>query len=112
MSDTEKLQRLAQVSNLILETKMLALEKAARARQHSLARMAELNRPAAPNDLPLVLAADVAMRYELWADQRRSEINLILARQTVEWVEARQAAAGAFGRNQVVQKLADRTPKR
>jgi hypothetical protein len=48
------------------------------------------------------------MRYALWADQRRSEINLVLARQTVEWVEARQEAARAFGRNQVLQKLRER----
>lgn len=108
MSDKEKLRRLAEVSSLMLDTKMLALERAARARQHSLDRMAELNRPAAPTDLPLVAAAEVALRYALWADQRRSEINLLLARQTVEWVEARQEAARAFGRNQVVQKLGDR----
>lgn len=108
MSDKEKLLRLAQVSSLMLDTKMLALERAARARQNSLDRMAELNRPATPTDLPLVAAAEVALRYALWADQRRSEINLLLARQTVEWVEARQEAARAFGRNQVVQKLGER----
>ena len=108
MSEKEKLQRLAEVSSLMLDTKMLALERAARARQHSLDRMAELNRSAAPTDLPLVAAAEVALRYAMWADQRRSEINLILARQTVEWVEARQEAARAFGRNQVVQELGGR----
>ena len=108
MSDKEKLLRLAEVSSLMLDTKMLALERAARARQHSLDRMAELNQLAAPTDLPLVAAAEVALRYALWADQRRSEINLLLARQTGEWVEARQEAARAFGRSQVVQKLGER----
>lgn len=108
MSEKEKLHRLAEVSSLMLDTKMLALERAARARQRSLDLIAELNRPAAPTDLPLVAAAEVALCYALWADQRRSEINLLLARQTVEWVEARQEAARAFGRNQVVQKLGDR----
>ena len=108
MSDREKLRRLAEVSSLMLDTKMLVLEKAARARQKSLDRLAELNQPATPTDLPLILAGEVAMRYQLWADQRRSEVNLILARQTAEWAEARQDAALAFGRNQVVHKLQER----
>jgi hypothetical protein len=108
MSGKAKLKRLAEVSNLILETKLMALEKAARARQYSLDRLAEINKPFAPSNLPLVAAAEVAIRYELWADQRRSEINTVLARQTAEWDEARLEAARAFGRNQVLGKLRDR----
>lgn len=110
MSEREKLTRLAEVSQLMLDAKMLSLEKAARARQTSLDRLAELDRPVACGDMEPVRAAEVAMRYALWADQRRSEINSILANQTVTWVEARQEAARAFGRNQVVKKLADRNP--
>lgn len=108
MSDREKLKRLGEVSALLRDTRMMALEKAARARQNSLDLLADLDRPATPTDLPPVLAGEVAMRYALWADQRRSEINLILARQTVEWVEARQEAARAFGRDQVLQKIRQR----
>lgn len=108
MNDKEKLRRLGQISALMRDTKMQLLETAARARQASLDRLAELDRPAVPNDLPPIVAGEVAMRYALWADQRRSEINLVLARQTVEWQEARQEAALAFGRDQVVQKLAQR----
>ena len=47
------------------------------------------------------------MRYQLWADQRRSAINLILARQTAAWSEARKDAAEAFGRDAVIAKLRD-----
>lgn len=108
MSDIEKLKRLAQVSQVMLDTRMLSLEKAARARQASLDRLAELDRPVSSGDLAPLTAAEVALRYALWADQRRSEINGILANQTVEWTEARQEAARAFGRNQVVQNLAGR----
>ena len=108
MSEKEKLRRLGQISSLLLDTKMLALETAARARQNSLDQLEELNRPATPSDLPPVLAGEIAMRYALWADQRRTEINMVLARQTVEWADARQDAALAFGRNQVVHKLGDR----
>lgn len=108
MSDKAKLKRLVEVSTLILDTKLLALETAARARQHSLDRLAEINRPSNATNLSLVAAAEIAMRYELWADERRSEINTVLARQTAEWEEARQEAARAFGRNQVLGKLRDR----
>ena len=48
------------------------------------------------------------MRYQLWADQRRSDINLTLARQTVTWTEARQDAARAFGRDQALNRLIGR----
>ncbi len=108
MSDREKLGRLGQVSALMRDTRMQELERAARARQASLDRLSELDRPATPNDLPAIVAGEVAMRYALWADRRRSEINLMLARQTVEWQQARHEAALAFGRDQVVQKLAHR----
>lgn len=108
MSDKEKLKRLADVSGLLFDTKMIAVEKAARARQQSLDRLAELERPATPTDLPPLLAAEISMHFALWADQRRSEINQVLARQSAEWAEARQEAALAFGRNQAVLKLGKR----
>ncbi len=108
MTDRAKLARLVALSSLILETRLLTLEAAARARQNSLDRLAEVNRPSAAANLALVAAAEVALRYELWADQRRSEINTVLARQTAEWEEARQEAARAFGRNQVLGRLRDR----
>jgi hypothetical protein len=105
MRDAEKLQRLKQIGALLRDTRLMELERAARARQTSLDRLAELERPATSTDLPPVVAGEVAMRYALWADQRRTEINLVLARQTVAWVEARQEAALAFGRDQVLGKL-------
>lgn len=108
MSEKDKLRRLAEISSLLFDTKMMALEKAARARQASLDRLEELNRPSPSSGLSPLLAAEVALRYQLWADQRRSEINALLARQTVACDEARQEAALAFGRNQALQKLRPR----
>ncbi|MGV8989023.1 MAG: hypothetical protein ACOH2H_22505 [Cypionkella sp.] len=105
MSDRERLNRLAQLSSLLLDAKLFSVEKAARARQHSLDLLAKLEIAAAPSDLPPVLAGQLTMHYQTWADQRRSEINLVLARQSAEWAEAQQEAAQAFGRNQVVLKL-------
>lgn len=108
MSEREKMAQLRQVSQLMLDIRLLTLERAAQARQESLDHLAELNRPAPNTDLNPVVAGEVAMRYELWADQRRSAINLVLARQTVEWTEARQDASEAFGRNSVIGKLQER----
>ncbi|MBC7739444.1 MAG: hypothetical protein H7245_20060 [Candidatus Saccharibacteria bacterium] len=109
MIDKEKLAQLRHVSQLLLDVRLMTLDRATQARQDSLDRLAELNRPAPPSDLNPVIAGEVAMRYQLWADQRRSAINLVLARQTVEWTEARKDASEAFGRNQVVGKLQDGT---
>lgn len=108
MREREKLAQLQQVSQLMLDVKLLALDRAARARQASLDHLAELNRPTPPTDLHPMIAGEVAMRYQNWADQRRFAINLDLARQTVEWAEARGDAALAFGRNTVIGKLRDR----
>jgi hypothetical protein len=108
MKDREKLAQLKMVSQVMLDVRLLALDQAARARQESLDHLAALNQPATQTDLNPVVAGEVAMRYENWADHRRAEINLVLARQTVDWAEARQSAALAFGRNAVIGKLQNR----
>lgn len=105
MNEREQLARLQQVSQLMLDVRLLALEKVARARQASLDHLDQLNRPVPLTDLDPVVAGEVGMRYQNWADQRRSAINLELARQTVEWSEARDSAGLAFGRNAVIAKL-------
>ena len=108
MTEQEKLSQLRQVSQLMLDIRLMKLERASQARQESLDHLADLNRPSPPTNLNPVTAGEVAMRYQLWADQRRSAINLVLARQTVEWSEARKDASEAFGRDSVIGKLQDR----
>ena len=105
MSARDKLGQLQTISQLMLDLKLLALERTARARQASLDHLDYLNRPCPPSDLGPLVAGEVEMRYQNWADQRRAAINLELARQTVEWSEARCDAALAFGRNSVIGKL-------
>ncbi len=107
MSEKEKLGRLAEIGQLLFDQKMMVLERAARARQASLDRLAELDRPMPATDLPLVTAQEIALRHALWADHKRREINTMLARQTAEWLEAREEASRAFGRNQVLGRLKD-----
>ena len=107
MSEREKLGRLTEISQLLFDQKMMVLERAARARQASLDRLSELDRPMVGADLPLIQAQEIALRHALWADHKRREINVALARQTAEWIEAREEASRAFGRNQVLNRLKD-----
>ena len=105
MTDRSRMLQLNILSQLVLDTRLMSLRQAALARQQSLDLLAELDLPQPDTDLPPVKAGEVAMRYQLWADQRRSEINLTLARQTATWTEARQEAAHAFGRDQALNRL-------
>jgi hypothetical protein len=56
----------------------------------------------------LAAAVQAGLLYERWAEARRAEINLTLARQTAEWIEARDAARQAFGRADALRRLSDR----
>lgn len=109
MSDSEKLGRLNDLARLMLDLRLLELEKATRARQDSLDHLAELNRPQPPADDNPIVDGEVSLRYQGWADHRRSAINLVLAQQTAAWEEARRNAALAFGRGAVIDKLRNKT---
>lgn len=106
MKDHENLRRLGQISALLHASKMNVLRGAAQARQDSLDQLAALENHAPRVDIPAIAALQVALHYRVWADQRRGEVNLELARRTADWHRARQDAAQAFGRDQVVQRLA------
>ena len=101
-----QIARLRSLSDLIFDARLSALHAAAAARADSLERLADLERPVTATDLPDISAAEVWMRYQGWADQRRAEINLTLAWQTAEWIEARQAASLAFGKLQALKGIA------
>jgi hypothetical protein len=54
----------------------------------------------------------VGLAYDRWADVRRSELNLVIARQTAEWIETRVEAGTALGRLQALQGLEKRLKSR
>ena len=110
MSDRGRLDRLVQVSALKRDLALADLSKAALARDRSRAQLAALDRESPPTDLPALADQQVRLAYRHWADRRRAELNLILARQTVDWLARRDAAAQAFGRAEVLGKLALRHP--
>jgi hypothetical protein len=71
-------------------------------------QIAALDHPAEPEGLDLAPAAQVALRYQLWADIRRAELNTVLARQTADWLAAREDARHAFGRAEALRGIATR----
>jgi hypothetical protein len=105
--DAQKLAGLQGLAQMILDGHLARVRAIARAREESLAHLADLNRPFEPSDLHPVAAAEAEMRFQRWADLRRAEVNQLLARQNVEMEEARSAAKLAFGRSSALSQLRD-----
>lgn len=99
------LTRLCGLADLLFEVRLSELQAASAARAASLDRLADLDLRPQASDLPEIAAAEVEMRYQNWADHRRADINLVLARQTAAWIEARDAAGQAFGKAQALRGL-------
>lgn len=112
MSKASDMTRLAEVAQLMLDHRLGKLHSAATELERSRMQMAALARESRPEDLDPVTAEKVALTYDRWADQRRAELNLVIARQTAQWMEARGEAQTAFGRVQALQGLATRLKER
>lgn len=108
-TDLAVLQGLAR---LVLDHRLSVLRAASDRREASRRQIAELDTDAEPIDLPTVPARQVALRYQLWADVRRSELNTVLARQTAEWMAAQEDARLAFGRAEALRGIAARLAER
>ena len=112
MTQKQDLTKLRLISDLMLETRLARLTAAAHAKQQSENQLAGLAQTCSMTDGVEPVAAQLAaLNYQRWAEARRAEINLLLARQTAEWIEARDAARTAFGRAEVVGKLQQRLGK-
>lgn len=104
MTDRKMAARLATLADLVLQDRLAKLRSAAAARAQTVAQIAGLGEQPAEGLDPLV-AAQQSLRYQQWADARRQELNLVLARQTAQWMTAHGAATEAFGRAHVIEKL-------
>ena len=105
--EAERLRRLARIAAIQRDARLDQLRRAQAARQASLSALAALDLPMTEEELPLVPGALAALRYAGWADARRAEINLRLARQTALWLQAQADARLAFGRADVLRRLSD-----
>lgn len=103
------LQKLKDLSDMLLDRQLGHLRKAAQEKAQSEAALAQLAQPAEVNhDLLGASAALAGLAYQRWADARRAEINPVLARQTRAWIEARDGARIAFGKAESLRLLAEK----
>lgn len=105
MSKAKDLSRLADLAQLMLDHRLGQLRVSADQLDQSRGQLAAINRPSEAADLDPLTVARVGLGYERWADVRRAELNLVIARQSAAWHEAQGEARTAFGRVQALQGL-------
>ena len=108
MNQANDLNRLADLAQLMLDHRLGQLRVSAGQLEQSKMQLSAINRSPEPMDLDPILTARVGLGYDRWADVRRAELNLVIARQTAHWLEARSEAQTAFGRVQALHGLAAR----
>jgi hypothetical protein len=106
MTLAKKLGPLQQIADVILDQRLLALRAANAARQDTQKKIASLEVPGCWDACSLQSSAKAEMLYQAWADTRRKDLNLHLAKQTVVKIEAEDAARLAFSRHAALSKLA------
>jgi hypothetical protein len=111
MTKSKDLAALAQLGQLVLDHKLGALKGKSDRLEQSRMQLSAVNQAGQPADLDPILSSKVGLGYERWADVRRSELNLVIARQTAAWLEARGEAQTAFGRVQALQRLEEKLGK-
>lgn len=108
MSWSKDLSQLADLAQLMLDHRLGTLKSNSDRLEQSRMQLSALNQTTEAVDLDPVTAVKVGLDYERWADVRRAELNLMIARQTAAWLEARGDAQTAFGRVQALRALAER----
>lgn len=105
MKMSHDMTRIAELAQLMLENRLSQLRTARSELDRSKLQLRAIDTAAEPADLPIVAGQTVGLTYERWANVRRSDLNLVIARQTVSWISARDDAGTAFGRLQVLRAL-------
>jgi hypothetical protein len=104
----EGIAALVPLAGMIRDLALADVARASAARQRSLDRLVGLEAPAAEG-LDPVDEARTALRYQVWADQRRMEILPVLERETEALVQAETEARRAFGRAEALKGLSLRS---
>ena len=105
MTVAKQLGALKSLADMILDQRLITLRAAQSACAETRSKLAGLDGQGAVDDCALVIAAAADLRYQTWADLRRKDLNMQLARQTVVALEASDAARLAFGKQNVLAKL-------
>lgn len=108
MTKDRDITRLADLAQMVLDHRLFQVRTSAALLDQSRAQLSALNQPPHSVDLEPIVSSRVGLGYERWADVRRAELNLVIARQTADWLEACETARTAFGRLQALQSLSGR----
>lgn len=100
-----KLRGLQKISGVILDRRLALLQACLAARSTSLQLLQDLEPKESGEKVEPIALAKSNLQYQAWVDRRRAEINILLARQTVDLIEARKMAMSAFGRADVIRHL-------
>ncbi|MFV0492039.1 MAG: hypothetical protein ACK5M4_09485 [Pseudorhodobacter sp.] len=107
MTRRRDLSQITALSKMLLDNDLQHLQKAATRRNAIAARLTGLAPAEAPGLNP-VTEARLRDRYQVWADGKRMEINLALARAQAEWLEQRDKATQSLARHDVLRKLSEK----
>ena len=114
MSNIKNLSRLTDLAQLMLDHQLSVLRSSSDRLEQSRMQLSTVNQAAQPVDFDPIISTRVGLQYDRWADVRRSELNLVISRQTADWLEARGEAQTAFGRvqalNSLTTKLGEKLP--
>ena len=107
--------RLCAVAALKRDMDLAELGRLGDARAETRARLEALRDSVARPVTSDPVLMGVQQRHRLWADAQRAELNMTLARQQAEWLDARARTRRSFGRATVLARLekawkATRTP--
>jgi hypothetical protein len=105
MDKIKKLADLEALTRMTLDHRLAALRRAKAEKRATTDMINALDLPYTETDLPLAAAQHAEMMYQAWADQRRMQLNLQLARQSVIVLHAEADARQAFGKNNVLAAL-------
>jgi hypothetical protein len=105
MTTREKMQALGNISALALDQRLAALRQAQAMRQAIVDRIAALELAPVDTNLSLAAAQKAEVYYQMWADERRKQLNLSLARTTAVVLQAEAEARHVFARNSVLVAL-------
>lgn len=106
MSVADRVQDMRHLTALILEAEQTRLRKLAADRDLTLAQLARMESRAEVMGLDPLADARADLTYQRWAEARRRDLMIVLARQTAEWREAQESLRRAFGRDMAMGRVA------
>lgn len=99
MASNSRIDKISEISKLILESKILKMKASADAKFSIESQISDLNASeCAAGFVTDISDAVTKLSYQIWADRRRQVLNRNLATQTAIWLDARDEALQAHGK--------------